>query len=176
MLQGGTDSLSGDRLGCFNLSVKGHSIGVRYVKTLGIPYMLLGGGGYTLRNVPRAWTYESAQSVGIELEDKMPKHEYLEYFYPEYKIHMPVSNMENVNTPEYLNSILEQIDNHLKCIHISNPDYELNKGFVDPSPVKDFNPKDNEQEYIDNHPDEKFNEKNNTNPVKNVGNFDDDKK
>lgn len=25
LLQGGTDSLSGDRLGCFNLSVKGHS-------------------------------------------------------------------------------------------------------------------------------------------------------
>ena len=174
VLQGGTDSLSGDRLGCFNLSVKGHSIGVRYVKTLGIPYMLLGGGGYTLRNVPRAWTYESALALGIELEDKMPKHEYLEYFYPEYKIHMPVSNMENVNTPEYLNSILEQIDNHLKCIHISNPEYELNKGFVDPSPVKDFNPKDNEQEYIDKHPDEKFNEHTTTNPLKNVGAFDDD--
>ena len=38
----------------------------------------------------------------------MPKHEYLEYFYPEYRIHMPVSNMENMNTPEYLNSVLEQ--------------------------------------------------------------------
>jgi histone deacetylase 1/2 len=25
LLQGGTDSLSGDRLGCFNLSVKGHA-------------------------------------------------------------------------------------------------------------------------------------------------------
>ena len=112
--------------------------------------------------------------LGIVLEDNMPKHEYLEYFYPEYKIHMPVSNMENVNTPEYLNSILEQIDNHLKYINISTPDYELNKGYIDPSPVKDFNQKDNEQEYIDNHPDEKFNEHTTTNPVKNVGAFDDD--
>ena len=43
VLQGGTDSLSGDRLGCFNLSIKGHSIGVRHVKTLGIPFMMLGG-------------------------------------------------------------------------------------------------------------------------------------
>lgn len=25
LLQGGTDSLSGDRLGCFNLSIKGHA-------------------------------------------------------------------------------------------------------------------------------------------------------
>ncbi|MCQ2816974.1 MAG: histone deacetylase [archaeon] len=167
VLQGGTDSLSGDRLGCFNLSIKGHSIGVRHVKTLGIPFMMLGGGGYTLRNVPRAWTYESGLAVGIELEDKMPKHDYLEYFYPEYKLHMPVSNMENVNTPEYLDSILEQIDSHLKNVHISNPDLNLNKGYVDPSPVKDYNPKDIEQEHLDNNPDEKFKEKESV-PLKNV--------
>ena len=107
VLQGGTDSLSGDRLGCFNLLVKGHSIGVRYVKELGIPYILLDWDGNTLRNVPRAWNYESALSLGFEIPNEMPKHKYLQYFYPEYKIHMPVSNMENVNTPEYLNSILE---------------------------------------------------------------------
>jgi len=172
VLQGGTDSLSGDRLGCFNLSIVGHSIGVRYVKSLGIPYMLLGGGGYTLRNVPRAWTNESALALGIELEDKMPKHDYIEYFYPEYRLNMPVSNMENVNTPEYLNGIIEQIDNHLKNIHISNPDYNLNKGFVDPSPVKDYNPKDIEQEFIDNNQDKKIKEKEGKNLIHQEG-FDD---
>ena len=60
----------------------------------------------------------------------MPKHDYLEYFYPEYRLHMPVSNMENVNTPEYLNSILEQIDNHLKNIHVSTAEYKINEGYV----------------------------------------------
>ena len=174
VLQGGTDSLSGDRLGCFNLSIVGHSVGVRYVKSLGIPYMLLGGGGYTLRNVPRAWTNESALALGIELEDKMPKHDFIEYFYPEYRLNMPVSNMENVNTPEYLNGIIEQIDNHLKNIHISNPDYNLNKGFVDPSPVKDYNPKDIEQEFIDNNQDKKIKEKEGKNLSHQEG-FDDTK-
>ena len=174
VLQGGTDSLSGDRLGCFNLSIVGHSVGVRYVKSLGIPYMLLGGGGYTLRNVPRAWTNESALALGIELEDKMPKHDFIEYFYPEYRLNMPVSNMENVNTPEYLNGIIEQIDNHLKNIHISNPDYNLNKGFVDPSPVKDYNPKDIEQEFIDNNQDKKIKEKEGKNLIHQEG-FDDTK-
>ena len=174
VLQGGTDSLSGDRLGCFNLSIVGHSVGVRYVKSLGIPYMLLGGGGYTLRNVPRAWTNESALALGIELEDKMPKHDFIEYFYPEYRLNMPVSNMENVNTPEYLNGIIEQIDNHLKNIHISNPDYNLNKGFVDPSPVKDYNPKDIEQEFIDNNQDKKIKEKEGKNLIHQEG-FDDSK-
>ena len=67
--------------------------------------MMLGGGGYTLRNVPRAWTYESGLALGIELENTMPEHEYREYFYPEYKLQTQVSNMENANTPEYLNSI-----------------------------------------------------------------------
>ena len=174
VLQGGTDSLSGDRLGCFNLSIVGHSVGVRYVKSLGIPYMLLGGGGYTLRNVPRAWTNESALALGIELEDKMPKHDFIEYFYPEYRLNMPVSNMENVTTPEYLNGIIEQIDNHLKNIHISNPDYNLNKGFVDPSPVKDYNPKDIEQEFIDNNQDKKIKEKEGKNLIHQEG-FDDTK-
>ena len=50
----------GDRLGCFNLSVKGHGECVRYVKSFNIPTLLVGGGGYTLRNVPRCWTYETS--------------------------------------------------------------------------------------------------------------------
>lgn len=35
----------------------------------------------------------------------MPMNDYLEYFGPEYRIHMPVSNMENQNSKEYLESI-----------------------------------------------------------------------
>lgn len=36
---------------------------------------------------------------------EMPPNEYIEYFAPEYKLHLPVSNMENLNTKEYLESI-----------------------------------------------------------------------
>ena len=36
----------------------------------------------------------------------MPPNEYIEYFAPEYKLHLPVSNMENLNTKEYLESIM----------------------------------------------------------------------
>lgn len=60
VLQCGSDSLSGDKLGCFNLSVRGHGKCVEYVKKKGAPLLLLGGGGYTLRNVPRCWTYETS--------------------------------------------------------------------------------------------------------------------
>jgi len=58
VLQCGADSLSGDRLGCFNLSVKGHSECVRFVRSFNVPLLLLGGGGYTIRNVARCWCYE----------------------------------------------------------------------------------------------------------------------
>ena len=53
VLQCGADSLSGDRLGCFNLSIEGHAECVRFVKSFNVPTLVLGGGGYTLRNVPR---------------------------------------------------------------------------------------------------------------------------
>jgi histone deacetylase 1/2 len=60
VLQCGADSLSGDRLGCFNLSIKGHADCVAFMKTFNVPLLVIGGGGYTLRNVPRCWAYETA--------------------------------------------------------------------------------------------------------------------
>ena len=53
VLQCGSDSLSGDRLGCFNLSLKGHAECVAFMKSFGKPMLVLGGGGYTMRNVAR---------------------------------------------------------------------------------------------------------------------------
>lgn len=60
VLQCGADSLSGDRLGCFNLSLRGHADCVSFVKSFNVPTLVLGGGGYTLRNVPRCWAFETA--------------------------------------------------------------------------------------------------------------------
>jgi histone deacetylase 1/2 len=114
VLQCGADSLSGDRLGCFNLSIKGHGACVTYVKKSGLPILVIGGGGYTLRNVPRCWVYETSLLIGEEIDNVIPSNPYSEYFYPEYKLHIPVSNMENVNTIDYLNFLLENISNSLK--------------------------------------------------------------
>ena len=75
MLQCGADSVSGDKLGCFNLSIKGHGRCVDYVKGLGRPVLLLGGGGYTLRNVPRCWTYETSVILGMDIPNQMPDNE-----------------------------------------------------------------------------------------------------
>lgn len=87
VLQCGTDSLSGDKLGCLNLSMGGahdtlgklpmcfllifrgvgHANCVQFVKSFGLPLLLLGGGGYTMRNVSRAWAYETGLAAGVRL-------------------------------------------------------------------------------------------------------------
>jgi histone deacetylase 1/2 len=70
VLQCGGDSLAGDRLGCFNLSMKGHASCVEYMKSFNVPLMMLGGGGYTIRNVARTWTYETGLALGIDLSER----------------------------------------------------------------------------------------------------------
>ncbi|KAH9699929.1 Histone deacetylase [Citrus sinensis] len=68
VLQCGADSLAGDRLGCFNLSIDGHAECVRFVKKFNLPLLVTGGGGYTKENVARCWTVET----GILLDTELP--------------------------------------------------------------------------------------------------------
>ena len=67
VLQCGADSLSGDRLGCFNLTLKGHGKCLEFMKKWNLPLLLLGGGGYTIRNVARCWTYETSLALGVDV-------------------------------------------------------------------------------------------------------------
>eukprot|EP01034_Spumella_vulgaris_P032201 gene32201-39763_t len=109
VLQCGADSLSGDRLGCFKLSIRGHAECVNYVKSFNVPTLVLGGGGYTLRNVPRCWTYETAVLLDTPIKDTLPFNDYFDYYGPEYRLHLPVSNMENQNSPRYLEEVKMQV-------------------------------------------------------------------
>jgi len=76
VLQCGADSLAGDRLGRFNVQVQGHGACVTYCKSLGIPLLLVGGGGYTPRNVARAWAHETSIAIGCDgkLNPIIPQH------------------------------------------------------------------------------------------------------
>ncbi|MES1917310.1 MAG: putative histone deacetylase 1-B, partial [Cercozoa sp. M6MM] len=72
VLQCGADSLAGDRLGCFNLSHDGHGKCAEFVRTFNLPMLVLGGGGYTIRNVARAWANETAICIGEKLSPVIP--------------------------------------------------------------------------------------------------------
>lgn len=69
--------------------------------------------------MPRCWVYETSIALGEELANgnelslpgfntvlELPENDYLEYFGPEYKLHMPVSNMENQNSRRYMDFVL----------------------------------------------------------------------
>ncbi|KAL2843485.1 hypothetical protein BJY01DRAFT_193275 [Aspergillus pseudoustus] len=114
VLQCGGDSLSGDRLGCFNLSMRGHANCVNYVKSFNLPTLILGGGGYTMRNVARTWAFETGILVGENLGSDLPYNDYYEYFAPDYELDVRPSNMDNANTREYLDKIRTQVVENLK--------------------------------------------------------------
>ncbi|KAK0502451.1 hypothetical protein EDD18DRAFT_1065399, partial [Armillaria luteobubalina] len=60
VLQCGADSLPGDILDCLNLTIRGLAHCVQYLRKKNVPLILLGGGRYTVTNVARTWTYETA--------------------------------------------------------------------------------------------------------------------
>ena len=107
LLQCGSDSLAGDRLGCFNLTIKGHADCVAFVKSFGIPLLVTGGGGYTVRNVSRCWTYETAVLLDQEISNDLPGqgNPYFGYYGPDYHLHISKSNMVNLNSEADLHHI-----------------------------------------------------------------------
>ncbi|KAI3660938.1 hypothetical protein MP638_004714 [Amoeboaphelidium occidentale] len=82
VLQCGADSLGGDKLGCFNLSIKGHGACVDFTSKFGIPMLVLGGGGYRIKNVSRCWAYETGVLLQQQLPNELPYTEYVDYFAP----------------------------------------------------------------------------------------------
>uniref|UniRef100_A0A1I7XF39 Histone deacetylase n=1 Tax=Heterorhabditis bacteriophora TaxID=37862 RepID=A0A1I7XF39_HETBA len=134
VLQCGADSLNGDRLGPFNLTLRGtvmrlllfknsyhylvllilgHGDCVKFFRSYNIPLMMVGGGGYTPRNVARCWTFETTLAVDKEVPDELPYNDYFEYFGPNYRLHIDPSNATNDNSPESLRRIQEAVIQNL---------------------------------------------------------------
>lgn len=76
---------------------------------------------------------QTSVALGIELDDKMPQHEYYEYFGPDYTLHVAPSNMENKNSRQLLDEIRAKLlDNLSRLQHAPSvpfqerpPDAEL---------------------------------------------------
>ena len=85
------------------------------MRDLGLPLLVLGGGGYTVRNVARCWTHETAVLTRAELAATVPNNEYLEYFAPDYLLlpELPARH-ENGNTRPHLASLVQQVQDLLR--------------------------------------------------------------
>jgi len=183
-LQCGADSLAGDRLGCFNLSLRGtgvlsflgalklcpehectpteltrcfffvsfvvstgHGDCVRFVKSFGIPTIVIGGGGYTIRNVARCWAYETSVLLDTPVQDELPINEYFEYYGPDYRLHIQPSNMENFNSHKYLTdtknrllTILRNIKPTSLGIQTGQPGTYQTPAILPPAPEEEVSP------------------------------------
>lgn len=149
VLQCGADSLAGDRLGCFNLSLKGHAECVDFIRRYNIPLLLLGGGGYTIRNVARCWTYETSVALNCDIANELPYNDYFEYFGPDFKLHISPTNMSNQNTLEYLNKIKSRLFENLRLVpHVPSVQMQdiPEDGLTEPEPAED-NPNERMSQY-----------------------------
>lgn len=126
VLQCGADSLGGDRLGCFNLNIKAHGACVAFTKTFHRPLLVVGGGGYTARNVAKAWAYETSICIGAEVPPELPAHmPFLEHFGDEKTLFPKLDGrVENRNSKVYLQSVVMAIQEQLRYIE-SNPSVQM---------------------------------------------------
>jgi len=113
----GSDSINEDLLGSFNMSTHGHAACVDFILSQGIPTVLLGGGGYTIENVARCWTNETAVALGKkDLDEKLPPNEYSNDF-SHNDLHVkPNPSMVNRNTKEYIDKLKISIFERLQLI------------------------------------------------------------
>mmetsp|Transcript_13112 Transcript_13112/g.28756 ORF Transcript_13112/g.28756 Transcript_13112/m.28756 type:complete len:451 (+) Transcript_13112:82-1434(+) len=147
VLQCGADSLTGDRLGCFNLTLHGHAKCVEYVKSFHVPTLVLGGGGYTVRNVARCWTYETSVLLGVDIPNELPYNDFFEYYAPDFKLHLTPTDAPNMNKREHLESITCKILQNLQSLQGAPsvqmqavpPDWVI-KNQITPQEYEDKNP------------------------------------
>jgi acetoin utilization protein AcuC len=69
----GVDSLTTDPLATMDLTVNGFAKLVEEMKSWDLKWVALGGGGYNMMNVARAWTQAWATMKGIKLSDNLPE-------------------------------------------------------------------------------------------------------
>ena len=68
----GVDTFTSDPLASLNLTTEGFCKLIREIKSWGLCWVALGGGGYNIMNVARAWTSAWAIMKGAELSDDLP--------------------------------------------------------------------------------------------------------
>jgi hypothetical protein len=83
--------------------------------------MLLGGGGYTIENVSRLWTYETSIALNTKLDDNLPSRDrYYDYYKNDSKLHIHAkNNVENKNSKTEIHKIEIQVYNILKSLEFA---------------------------------------------------------
>ena len=127
VLQAGADSLVGDSVGMengsFNFSTRGHAECVKFVRGLGRPLLVLGGGGYSKQSVARCWAINTAILCGMDLDElptEIPKKDFYHHQYTLKGLHVEArKDAPDFNTPGRLEMIKKKIHAYLNGIRSS---------------------------------------------------------
>ncbi|KAL5031828.1 hypothetical protein BDV3_000052 [Batrachochytrium dendrobatidis] len=127
-MQCGVDGLSQDPLGG-NWNLDTASIGhcVQIVLDADLPAILSGGGGYNSAAAACCWTHctdlavrksETHSSdpnsfIHPPIAQDLPDHEYLDRYAPDYSLFSRLGNMRDLNTKEYLDTVIAKVQTHL---------------------------------------------------------------
>jgi acetoin utilization protein AcuC len=69
----GVDTFLDDPLAALELTTSGFCRAIAYLTEQRLPWVALGGGGYNLSNVARAWTLAWSIMNGVDLPDDLPE-------------------------------------------------------------------------------------------------------
>ncbi|PNW72318.1 hypothetical protein CHLRE_16g673150v5 [Chlamydomonas reinhardtii] len=146
VMQCGADSLAHDRLGCFNMSLRGHGEAIRFMKEFGLPMLITGGGGYTKHNVARCWTYETAILTDTQVPEQLPRSDYHEYFAPDFSLNVSAHKvMDDSNSKAEVQRILREVFENLRLLehapgvhmHQVPPDFRVPRYNYDEEPLEE---------------------------------------
>jgi len=90
---------------------------------------------------------ETALLTGDELPDDLPFNDYFEYFSPDFRLRFPSSNMENLNSKEYLEKMTIKIIENLRNLQ-GAPSVAMQ----DVPPDTQFDSEDEDEEDADERP------------------------
>ncbi|KAJ2823736.1 Histone deacetylase 8 [Coemansia erecta] len=111
VVQCGADGLAGDPHKVFNLTSASFAQSVESVLKWQRPVLLLGGGGYSRSDCARCWTRLTAIACGRDIvpESDVPEHAFLNEYAPGFDMMTDAMSIEDKNTREYLDSIVQAI-------------------------------------------------------------------
>jgi acetoin utilization protein AcuC len=69
----GIDSYHSDPLTHLQVTTEGYIEAVRQLSSLGLPWLAMGGGGYDVNAVARAWTLAYGVMLGVDWPDQLPR-------------------------------------------------------------------------------------------------------
>ncbi|XP_068690376.1 histone deacetylase 8-like [Montipora foliosa] len=114
--QCGVDTLAGDPMASFNLTQHGIGECVKRLMDWNLPLLLLGGGGYNVKNAARCWTYLTSIVLNQSLSSDIPEHENFLAYGPDYQLDVPPSRRQDMNSKEDLINLFNTLLGNIKKI------------------------------------------------------------